>query len=48
MEKFTDYVVTVIAVGAGIVGLKVLSGIVFSKWLKGNIPEAINNVFQAM
>lgn len=47
MDKFTDYLVTVLAVGAGIVGLKVVVGILSSK-TESKVIDSINKVFQMM
>ncbi len=48
-NAFTDYLITVVAVGGGIVALKVLMTIVATKWLPTNaIAQDVNNVFLLM
>lgn len=48
-NKFVDYVVTVIAIGGGIVGLKVIVNILASKFMAGSqIMKDISGVFNLM
>ena len=47
-NRFLDYLITVVAVGGGIVGLKVIMQIVTTKWVNNSVGKSVNNVFQLM